>query len=256
MYLFRVVIVAPPQSTSVADICRHACVDNMPLHRRGKYCTTHMPGAPHAGSDLRGSRTGRPQWYYIRNSKPNQLGTTIIVHVAYLFTSAGYRRSRNTNYPRTANLMFGFMNVSFNPLLRLMSWGPGFPRGWGCVTIGALPPQGLFLATGSLQASTPYLGGVLLVVITTWLFAADSLSRKVPGILCFFLGPRPFPFPLTLPTYVHVLFLHFFLILRMISAARSPCPVAPLFRCKKLAHPAAKDCRLFGGYLWRLFCEN
>ena len=39
--------------------------------------------------------------------------------------------------------------------------------------------QGLFLATGSLQASTPYLGGVLLAVITTWLFAADSLSKKV-----------------------------------------------------------------------------
>lgn len=39
--------------------------------------------------------------------------------------------------------------------------------------------QGLFLTTGSLQASTPYLGGVLVVVISVWLFAADSLSHKV-----------------------------------------------------------------------------
>ncbi|CAM9880086.1 unnamed protein product [Pylaiella littoralis] len=43
---------------------------------------------------------------------------------------------------------------------------------------GSFVQQGLFLATGSLQASTPYLGGVLLAVITTWLFAADSLSKK------------------------------------------------------------------------------
>ncbi|CAN0307287.1 unnamed protein product, partial [Hapterophycus canaliculatus] len=43
---------------------------------------------------------------------------------------------------------------------------------------GSFVQQGLFLATGSLQASTPYLGGVLLVVITTWLLAADSLSKK------------------------------------------------------------------------------
>eukprot|EP00904_Undaria_pinnatifida_P004045 jgi/Undpi1/13641/HiC_scaffold_9.g03295.m1 len=43
---------------------------------------------------------------------------------------------------------------------------------------GSFVQQGLFLATGSLQASTPYLGGVLVVVITTWLYAADSLSSK------------------------------------------------------------------------------
>ncbi|CBJ30232.1 plastidic ATP/ADP transporter [Ectocarpus siliculosus] len=43
---------------------------------------------------------------------------------------------------------------------------------------GSFVQQGLFLATGSLQASTPYLAGVLLAVITTWLFAADSLSKK------------------------------------------------------------------------------
>ncbi|CAN0262335.1 unnamed protein product, partial [Ectocarpus sp. 4 AP-2014] len=43
---------------------------------------------------------------------------------------------------------------------------------------GSFVQQGLFLATGSLQASTPYLGGVLLAVITAWLFAADSLSKK------------------------------------------------------------------------------
>lgn len=50
--------------------------------------------------------------------------------------------------------------------------------------------QGLFLATGSLQVSTPYLGGVLLAVISAWLLAADSLSKKVGDLQCLCKAPR------------------------------------------------------------------
>ena len=43
---------------------------------------------------------------------------------------------------------------------------------------GALLQQMLILSLGSLAASTPYLAGVLFVVIGAWLRAARSLSGQ------------------------------------------------------------------------------
>eukprot|EP00193_Tetraselmis_chui_P004026 CAMPEP_0177769938 /NCGR_PEP_ID=MMETSP0491_2-20121128/10627_1 /TAXON_ID=63592 /ORGANISM="Tetraselmis chuii, Strain PLY429" /LENGTH=593 /DNA_ID=CAMNT_0019287057 /DNA_START=106 /DNA_END=1887 /DNA_ORIENTATION=+ len=41
---------------------------------------------------------------------------------------------------------------------------------------GALIQQGLIIGFGSLAASTPYLGGILLVIVLTWITAANRLA--------------------------------------------------------------------------------
>ncbi len=43
---------------------------------------------------------------------------------------------------------------------------------------GSLVQQGLIIACGSLGAITPYVGGILFVIIAAWLIAASSLSKK------------------------------------------------------------------------------
>lgn len=43
---------------------------------------------------------------------------------------------------------------------------------------GALIQQFLILSFGSLSNSTPYLGGILLVIVLAWLAAARSLDRQ------------------------------------------------------------------------------
>ena len=43
---------------------------------------------------------------------------------------------------------------------------------------GSLVQQGLIIACGSLGAITPYVGGILFVIIAAWLVAANSLSKK------------------------------------------------------------------------------
>lgn len=43
---------------------------------------------------------------------------------------------------------------------------------------GSLMQQGLIVAFGSLGAITPYIGGILLVIILGWIFATSSLSKQ------------------------------------------------------------------------------
>lgn len=43
---------------------------------------------------------------------------------------------------------------------------------------GSLAQQGLIVAFGSLGAVTPYIGGILLVIILGWIFAANSLGKQ------------------------------------------------------------------------------
>ena len=43
---------------------------------------------------------------------------------------------------------------------------------------GALIQQFLIIGFGSLAASTPYLGGILLVIVVAWLAAARSLDKQ------------------------------------------------------------------------------
>ncbi|MGL5626379.1 MAG: Npt1/Npt2 family nucleotide transporter [Candidatus Rhabdochlamydia sp.] len=43
---------------------------------------------------------------------------------------------------------------------------------------GSFVLQGLILALGSLGAITPYIGGILLVIILAWIFAANSLGKQ------------------------------------------------------------------------------
>lgn len=44
---------------------------------------------------------------------------------------------------------------------------------------GSLIQQFLIAQTGSLQASTPYLGGLLLGIVITWINAAANLNKQV-----------------------------------------------------------------------------
>ncbi len=43
---------------------------------------------------------------------------------------------------------------------------------------GSLVQQGLIVALGGLGAITPYIGGILLVIILAWIFAANSLGKQ------------------------------------------------------------------------------
>lgn len=43
---------------------------------------------------------------------------------------------------------------------------------------GALMQQGLILLFGSIGAITPYIGGILLIIIVAWMIAAKSLSKQ------------------------------------------------------------------------------
>lgn len=47
---------------------------------------------------------------------------------------------------------------------------------------GALIQQFMILAFGSLASSTPYLGGVLLVIVLAWLGAAKSLDGQFTAL--------------------------------------------------------------------------
>lgn len=53
---------------------------------------------------------------------------------------------------------------------------------------GSLIQQVMIVAFGSLAASTPYLGVILLGIVITWMFAANSLSKQVRA-----LGSSPCP---------------------------------------------------------------
>lgn len=46
---------------------------------------------------------------------------------------------------------------------------------------GALIQQFMIISFGSLAASTPYLGGILLVIVLLWLNAARSLDKQFSG---------------------------------------------------------------------------
>ena len=46
---------------------------------------------------------------------------------------------------------------------------------------GALIQQFMIISFGSLAASTPYLGGILLVIVLLWLNAARSLDKQFTG---------------------------------------------------------------------------
>jgi AAA family ATP:ADP antiporter len=43
---------------------------------------------------------------------------------------------------------------------------------------GALVQQGLIIACGSLGAITPYVGGILFLIIFAWIYAASALSKQ------------------------------------------------------------------------------
>ncbi len=43
---------------------------------------------------------------------------------------------------------------------------------------GSLVQQGLIIACGSLGAITPYVAGILFLIIFAWLYSANSLSSK------------------------------------------------------------------------------
>lgn len=47
---------------------------------------------------------------------------------------------------------------------------------------GALMQQGLILLFGSIGAITPYVGGILLVIIVAWMLAAKSLSKQFSAL--------------------------------------------------------------------------
>lgn len=47
---------------------------------------------------------------------------------------------------------------------------------------GALIQQFMILTFGSLANSTPYLGGILLVIVTAWLGAARSLDKQFTAL--------------------------------------------------------------------------
>jgi ATP/ADP translocase len=46
---------------------------------------------------------------------------------------------------------------------------------------GALIQQFMIISFGSLAASTPYLGGILLVIVLLWLNSARSLDKQFTG---------------------------------------------------------------------------
>ncbi len=43
---------------------------------------------------------------------------------------------------------------------------------------GALIQQGLIIACGSLGAITPYVAGILFLIIFAWIYSASSLSKQ------------------------------------------------------------------------------
>lgn len=60
---------------------------------------------------------------------------------------------------------------------------------------GSLIQQVMIVSFGSLATSTPYLGVILLAIVVTWMFAANSLSKQAIllahplfGKLCCFKG--------------------------------------------------------------------
>ena len=44
---------------------------------------------------------------------------------------------------------------------------------------GSLIQQVMIVAFGSLATSTPYLGVILFIIVGTWIYAANSLSKEV-----------------------------------------------------------------------------
>lgn len=48
---------------------------------------------------------------------------------------------------------------------------------------GALIQQIMIVSFGSLAASTPYLGGILLVIVLIWIKSANSLDKQFTGAL-------------------------------------------------------------------------
>ena len=52
---------------------------------------------------------------------------------------------------------------------------------------GSLIQQVMIIAFGSLAASTPYLGVILMGIVIIWILAANSLSKQVP----FLRPPTP-----------------------------------------------------------------
>ena len=48
---------------------------------------------------------------------------------------------------------------------------------------GALIQQIMIVSFGSLAASTPYLGGILLVIVLIWIRSANSLDKQFTGAL-------------------------------------------------------------------------
>ena len=46
---------------------------------------------------------------------------------------------------------------------------------------GALIQQIMIVSFGSLAASTPYLGGILLVIVLIWIKSANSLDKQFTG---------------------------------------------------------------------------
>ena len=47
---------------------------------------------------------------------------------------------------------------------------------------GALIQQFMILSFGSLANSTPYLGGILMLIVTVWLAAAKSLDKQFTAL--------------------------------------------------------------------------
>lgn len=110
------------------------------------------------------------------------LGTTPLA-MAVLFGSAQNCLSRASKY----TLFDATKELSFIPLDRESKLkGKAVIDGVGSrlgKSGGSVVYQGLLVCFGTLAATTPYVGGILLVAITAWIFAVKALGRRFTDLV-------------------------------------------------------------------------